>query len=135
MGKMDKAVIFIDGYCNLCNGLLRKVLKADKRNIFRFSSIQGETYHELAKREKVPRNMDTVVLYDEGRVFLKSKAVFEIASRLGGLYKILLVFRVLPKALNDNLYDLVARLRYRVFGKRDHCELQAGPALRDKFLD
>ncbi len=135
MGKLDKAVIFIDGYCNLCNGLLRRILKLDNKNNFRFSSIQGNTFRILMESGEIPPHVDSVVLYDQGRVFIKSEAVFEIARQLGGIHKLIRVFRILPKAFNDAVYDLIARYRYKVFGQRKHCDILPGRALRDKFLD
>ena len=133
--KMDKPIIFIDGYCNLCNAFLRRILKLDKKNIFRFSSIQGETYRILLERGEIPADVDSVMLYDHAKVFIKSEAVFEIARHLGGIHKLIRIFRVFPSAFNDAVYDLLARYRYRIFGKRNHCDIMPGRALRDKFLD
>ncbi|MDZ7742007.1 MAG: DCC1-like thiol-disulfide oxidoreductase family protein [Bacteroidota bacterium] len=135
MEKPDKPIIFIDGYCNLCNGLLRRILKLDKKNIFRFSSIQGETFRILMESGEVSPDVDSVVLYDQKRVFIKSEAVFEIARQLGGIHQSIRVFRVLPTSFNDAMYDLVARYRYRIFGRRKHCGIMPGKALKDKFLD
>jgi predicted DCC family thiol-disulfide oxidoreductase YuxK len=131
-----RAVIFFDGVCGLCNRLVQFVLARDGAARFRFAPLQGG----FARRELVPRggrpdDLDTMaVLTPEGELLERSRAVLFILRELGGLWKVLSGLRVLPVALTDRAYDLVARSRYRVFGRLDACRVP-GPAERDRFIE
>ena len=97
--------------------------------------------NEAAKaRHSELNNVDSVVLVerssdtDEERVFIRSDAALRVVAYLGGWWKLLLVFRVLPRPVRDFFYDLFARYRYRLFGKHDSCPLPS-PEVRARFID
>jgi predicted DCC family thiol-disulfide oxidoreductase YuxK len=131
----QRAVIFFDGVCGLCNRLVQFVLARDRAGHFRFAPLQGD----FARRELVPRggrpdDLDTmVVLTPAGQLLEKSRAVLFILRELGGVWRLLAGLRVLPVALTDRVYDVVARSRYRLFGRLDACRLP-GPAERERFM-
>jgi predicted DCC family thiol-disulfide oxidoreductase YuxK len=131
-----RGVIFFDGVCGLCNRLVQFVLARDRAARFRFAPLQGS----FARRELVPRggrpeDLDTmVVLTGEGQLLEKSRAVLFILRELGGVWKLLAAVRLLPVALTDRVYDLVARSRYRLFGRLDACRVP-GPAERARFIE
>ena len=119
-----------DGVCNLCNGTVDFMLKRDKRAKFRFASLQGESAARL-----VPDAMelDSVALWQDGRLYRKSTAGLRMYAGLGGIWRLALAFLLVPRPIRDAVYDFIARNRYRWFGKREACRLPT-EAERGRFL-
>jgi len=128
-------VLFFDGVCGLCNRLVHFVLTRDRRNRFRYAPLQGGfAGRELPPRGGNPADLDTMyVLAKDGRLLRESEAVFFALQELGGFWRVLAWLRVLPRALTDGGYRLVARGRYGPFGKLDACPVH-GPAERGRFI-
>lgn len=129
-----KPIIFFDGYCVLCNGSVNFVLKRDKKHKFFFASLQGETAHRLLSEKVALGALESVVLFENGRIWQRSDAAIRICAVLGGFYKIALVLKVIPRSVRDFVYDWVARNRYRWFGRRDACRVPT-PESKDYMLD
>jgi predicted DCC family thiol-disulfide oxidoreductase YuxK len=133
-------VVLYDGVCGLCNRLVQFILKRDTTDRFRFASLQSDFAQQLMTRHGVdPHDLDTVyVVKDHGlsneRLLARSDAILFMLSQLGSIWKLSSVGRVLPRALRDAVYKIVARNRYRVFGKHESCMLPE-PKHRAKFLD
>lgn len=114
--------LFYDGHCGLCHRAVKFVLKHDhSARAFRFAPLQGET---LAARVAVERRVglpdSVVVLTRDGTLLVRSAAFLHIWRRLGGVWAVLAsVVGVIPPGLRDFVYDFVARVRYRVFGRQD----------------
>jgi predicted DCC family thiol-disulfide oxidoreductase YuxK len=129
-------ILFYDGHCALCHGAVKFVLRHDRSgNTFRFAPLQGAAFQSLvpaAGRAELPDSV--VVLTDDGTLLVRSNAFVHILRRLGGGWKILAgLIAVVPRPLRDVLYDFIARIRYRVFGKRnDLCPI-VPLELRDRF--
>ncbi len=133
--RSDNPVVLYDGVCNLCNGAVRFIIARDREGVFRFAALQSEVGRALANECGLDRDkLDTVALVDEGSCFIRSDAAIRIASRLPGMWPALRVLRVVPRPLRDWGYDLVARNRYRLFGREDACQLP-DQHIRDRFLD
>jgi predicted DCC family thiol-disulfide oxidoreductase YuxK len=127
-------VLLFDGVCNLCNGSVQWLIAHDPAARFRFASLQSDAGRALLERHGLPLDaMDTVVLMEGERHWLKSDAAIETARRLGGVYRLAVLLRVVPRALRDAVYDWVARNRYARWGKRDECWVPT-PELRARFL-
>ncbi len=126
-------IIFFDGYCGLCNGFIDFVMERDKKKVFRYATLQGKTAARLLQKEDI-ENLDSVVLFIDEKTYKKSKAVFRVFTELGGGWKTLLVFDFLPLGLKNFGYDLVAKYRYSLFGKREVCRLPSREE-RTYFLD
>lgn len=127
-------VLLFDGVCNLCNGTVQFILKADRKQLFRFASLQSEVGQQLlhaAAYDGPP--LDSVVLIKDQRVFTHSEAVLEIAHLLGGGWALLYGFQVIPKAWRDRIYTWIAQNRYRWFGKKEQCMIPS-PELKERFL-
>lgn len=133
-------IILYDGVCGLCNRLVQFVLKRDKRDQFRFAALQSDMASTtLQRHDRDPHDLDTVyVVVDYGqpteRLLARSDAILFLLNRLGGVWKLAALGRVLPRILRDRFYKLVATNRYRVFGKFESCMLPE-PKHRAKFLD
>lgn len=122
--------ILFDGVCNLCNGVVKFITKRDKENKFSFLSLQSDEGKKILNQYGINiLETDSIVYIKNEKAFIKSNAAIEIARDLRGIYKILLVFKVLPLFINDYVYDFVAKNRYKFFGKNDNCEISFGHSL------
>lgn len=124
---MNNPIIFFDGYCNLCNGFVRILLKLDKRKIFRYASLQSnavEVYPTVSNFTTIP--FQSVIVYYDEKIYLKSDAVFFIINQLNYPWKILKIFRFLPKKFLDWVYDFIANNRVKLFGRNEKCPLLNG---------
>lgn len=134
--KKNKKIILFDGVCNLCNNSVQFVIKRDKKDVFRFASLQSEAGQKLlAERGIDPEKTDSIVLIEpDVAYYTKSQAAIEIASELGGGWSFLRVFEyILPVSLRDRVYDFIASNRYKWYGKKDQCMVPT-PELKDRFL-
>ncbi|HWN09197.1 MAG TPA: thiol-disulfide oxidoreductase DCC family protein [Pyrinomonadaceae bacterium] len=136
----SNSIVLYDGVCGLCNHLVQFILKRDQHNRFLFASLQSEFATTLLKRHGADaRDLDTFyVVIDHGkpseRVLMRSDAILHVVKTLGGVWTLASVGRILPRVIRDAMYRLVARNRYRVFGKHESCMLPS-PQHRAKFLD
>lgn len=127
-------VLLFDGVCNLCNASVQWVLLRDTTGIFQFAALQSETGQALLRQNGLDaQNFDTVVLVDGQRVYLRSDVPLEICRRLGGLWSLLFVFKIVPRVLRDAIYAWIARNRYRWWGRREACMLPR-PEWKGRFL-
>ncbi len=133
-------IVLYDGVCGLCNHLVQFLLKRDNRDIFRYASLQSEFARNLLKRHGAdPHDLDTVYLVKNygqpGESLLeRSDGVLYMLDQLGGVWQLAVIGRVFPKKLRDAIYNMVARNRYRLFGKHESCMLPE-PKHRARFLD
>ncbi len=118
-------IILFDGYCNLCSGFVRWLIRQDKSARFQFLTLQSDEAVQLMKiseSENRPQNdPNSVILYHDGFIRERSEAVLEIFKILGGIWRLMLPFKYLPLAWRDKLYNFVARNRYLWFGRRNQC--------------
>jgi len=124
MRDMDTAhpVIVFDGHCVLCSANARFVLRNDRRGHFRLAAMQGPAGAALMQRAGVdPVDPDTLILVEGKRVLSDSEAVLAIWAGLGWPWRALALFRLVPRGLRDAVYRLIARNRYRLFGRREQC--------------
>ncbi len=138
MADSANPVILYDGVCGLCNRLVQFALKHDRQACFRFASLQGADAARILQRHDIdPNDLDTFYVVQESgeRLAARSDAVISVLHELGGFWAtIAVVLRILPKSLRDGGYGVVARHRYRIFGKYESCPLPEAK-YRDRFLD
>lgn len=129
-------IIFFDGVCNLCNGAVRFIINHDKNNVYRFASLQSDFANNLLNEYgvKITEPPQSILLLRNGKIYSESTAALRIAQKLGGGWKLLSIFLIIPKFISDALYRFVARNRYKWFGKRDTCMIPT-PELKERFLD
>ncbi|MEA5256299.1 DCC1-like thiol-disulfide oxidoreductase family protein [Arcicella aquatica] len=127
-------VILFDGVCNFCNASINFVIDHDPNKHFKFASLQSEFGDAVLKKyQRNTTDFDSVILLKNNRIFTKSKAALEIAKDLCGCWKYLSLFSVLPSSILDFFYDLIAKNRYKIFGKSDSCRMPT-PEFRERFL-
>jgi len=132
-GAIANPIVFYDGECGLCNRSINWMIAHDSKGVLRFAPLQGETaLNTIGAPIGEPSNW-TIIYKDEGGVYNRSAAVLRIADRIGwgfGLPKLMIK---IPQGLRDPFYKLVAKTRYKVFGKVNSCNLPS-PEVRLKFL-
>lgn len=117
-------IVLYDGVCGLCNRMVQWLLRHDPQRRLHVAPLQGDTAAALrALHPRIPGSIDTVVYVEEGRVFLRSKAFLQVARHLGKPWRWAYWFRWFPAPVLDLGYRLIARIRYRVWGKYDACRL------------
>lgn len=129
------SVLLFDGVCNLCNTSVKWVLLRDKKGAFKFAPIQSEAGQALLKSfglENQP--LESVILITDQQAYTKSDAAIKVASKLGGIWMLALVFWLVPRPIRDVVYDWIAKNRYRWFGKQEQCLLPQ-PKWKDRFLN
>jgi thiamine biosynthesis lipoprotein len=127
-------VLLFDGVCNLCNASVQWVIRRDQGAVFRFAALQSEAGQALLEKHRLPTNaLDTVVLVDGGKAYIQSDVPLKICQKLGGWWRLAVVFFVIPKPVRNAVYDWIARNRYRWFGRQESCMMPT-PALRSRFL-
>ena len=124
---MEDKIIFYDGVCNLCNFFVRFVIKNDKMKSLKFASLQSNfSVKKLGNYLEKTEEFNSVVLMKNEKLYVKSRAVFEIIGDLVYPVKILKIFSLLPVQITDYLYELIANKRYKIFGKRKVCSIPKG---------
>jgi predicted DCC family thiol-disulfide oxidoreductase YuxK len=120
-----KWIVFFDGDCGLCSRSVRFFAKFDRRDHLRFAPLQGETAaaKEFGKYAAIDDGTMVVLREADGEIFYRFDALLESLRALGGLWKVLLVAKFLPRSIREILYRTVARNRIRWFGKADACAL------------
>lgn len=139
-GAEGAHLVLFDGVCALCNGLVQFLLRHDRRCVFNFAPLQGATGRRMvASSGGNPSDLTTFYVVADyqtrnPRVFTRSDAALFVVGQLGWPWRAAGLMRAVPKAIRDRLYDLVARTRYRVFGRYEQCTLPR-PEFRGRFVD
>ena len=113
-------IILIDGYCVLCNNFAKKVLKTDKDRVFSFGTLQSSEGERLILSHNIPSSVDSIVYLEDREVYTHSTAALKILSQLSK-YSWTKVFFLLPKSFRDWGYKVIAKNRYKWFGRREDC--------------
>lgn len=131
-----KKIILFDGVCNLCNRSITYIIARDKKDQFLFAPLQGTSAEKWIKERGIDTSKtDSIILIDPGvAYYTRSSAAIKIGQSFGGGWKLLGIFEWVPTVIRDFFYDLVAKNRYRWFGRRDQCMIPT-PQLQAKFLD
>lgn len=124
-GSVKHPIILYDGYCNFCAGIVRSILRHDRKKRFRFSPLQSPFGATIQGRLKAQYGAvpDSIVLVHNKKVYVRTDAVLRIAAIIGGPWYLLAPLWLLPRRVRNALYDLFARKRYRWFGQRQSCYL------------
>lgn len=132
----DKKIILFDGVCNFCNASIRFIMKRDKKDCFRFASLESNLGKKLTDERGIDTSkIDSIILIDPGNAYyIKSSAALEISKGMSGLYPLLSIFIYLPEGFRDWVYDIVAKNRYKWFGTTETCPMPSAEE-QSKFLD
>ena len=132
----NKQLILFDGVCNLCNSSVQFVIKHDKKDKFLFTALQSNVGKKIIQEFNIDTSKtDSILLYspDKG-LSLRSTAALNIAKQLRFPINTLIIFIIIPNFIRNWIYDLIARNRYKWFGKMDDCMIPT-PEIKAKFLE
>ena len=133
--KIQKPVLLFDGYCNLCSNSVVFVVKREKGDAFRFASLQsGFTDKLLQKVSHKDDAPDSIVLVEDGKTYFRSTAALRITKKLKWPWPLLYAFIIIPPFIRNWVYDLIAKRRYKWFGKKEQCFIPAED-MSHKFYD
>jgi predicted DCC family thiol-disulfide oxidoreductase YuxK len=135
MNAVNHPVILFDGVCNLCSASVQYVIKHDPKKIFRFASLQSSFAQKILSNHNLPLNTyHSFILFENNKIYTRSTAALMVAKRLNGFVKMLAAFIIIPKFIRDGVYNIIAKKRYKWFGRKNECWIPT-PELKNLFLD
>jgi predicted DCC family thiol-disulfide oxidoreductase YuxK len=129
---MERIVLF-DGVCNFCNASVNFIIGRDGAGRFKFAPLQSEIGRALREKHRIAEDVDSIILIEGGKAYVRSEAALRIARGLGGAWPLLYGLRFVPGRLRDWAYGQIAKNRYRWFGKKDVCMMPT-PEVRGRFI-
>lgn len=120
---MTRPIIFFDGVCGMCNTFVNLILRVDRKGTFLFAPLQGSTARDLLPPLPDDAGEWSMIYVDEAGIHDESDASLEVYRRLGGFWRLLGLLRYVPRALRNPVYRVMARNRYRWFGKKNSCRI------------
>lgn len=131
----ENPIVLFDGVCNFCNYWVNFAIKRDKKRKLRFTPLQGKTANALLPQFGInPSSLTSVIFLDKGKLYTQSSAAIHICKYLSGGWKLCYAFIIIPKFIRDFFYNIIARNRYKWYGKKETCMIPA-PEVRERFLD
>jgi predicted DCC family thiol-disulfide oxidoreductase YuxK len=128
-------IVLFDGVCNLCNGMVKFIIKRDKESKFKFASLQSDAGQTLLRKFNLPTDTFHYFIYIKGDTyFIKSSAGLHVLKELGGIWKVFYVFIIVPSFIRDAVYQLISRNRYKLFGRSESCMIPTAD-VKERFLD
>lgn len=133
---LNKKIILFDGVCNLCDNTVQFIIKNDKKDEFRFATLQGKIAQNFLSTRNIDiEKTDSIILIEPNvAYYVKSSAALKIGRSFGGIWSLLWVLEQIPTGFRDWIYTIIAKNRYNWFGKKDNCMIPT-PELKSKFLD
>ena len=133
--RINHPVILFDGVCNLCSASVQYVIKHDPKKNFRFASLQSSFGEKILLRFNLPlNNYNSFILYANDKIYTRSTAALFVTKELSGLIKLLYVFIIVPKFIRDAVYNIIAKNRYKWFGRKNECWIPT-TELKNLFYD
>ena len=130
----DHSIVLFDGICNYCNSWVNFTIRHDKRDMFRFAPLQSDAGRTILEKFGLDsEKIDTFVLVEGEQIYLRSTAGLRMLKGIGGFYAALYSLIIVPPYLRDWVYRIIARNRYRWWGKKETCMVPT-PELKKKFL-
>ena len=131
----NQRVILFDGVCNLCSASVQYVIERDYQNLFKFASLQSNFGQEVLEKHQLPvDDFDSFILLENNEIYQRSTAALKVAKHLNWPIKALFIFIIIPPFIRNFVYNIIAKNRYKWFGKKNECWLPT-PDLKEKFLD
>jgi len=132
--SQDHPILFFDGVCGFCTKSLDWIIKADDKEVFRYCTLQDELGQGMRLEIGRAEDMDTVIGLYQGEITTKTDVTIMICNHLGGGYKIFgAILKVIPSGIRNIGYNLVAKYRYHIMGKKEECYVPT-PSLKARFV-
>ena len=127
-------IVLFDGVCVFCNGSVNFIIRHDLRDLYRFAPLQSEIGKTLVAQHGLDsHSLDSVVLIENGKAHVKTSAALRICKNLDRMWPLMYGFIVVPAFIRDVVYDIIAKHRYRWWGKLGACMMPTAE-VRKKFL-
>ncbi|MFD0049650.1 thiol-disulfide oxidoreductase DCC family protein [Actinomycetes bacterium NPDC127524] len=133
MTKDEYDVILFDGVCNFCNGAVNFIIRHDSGSRFKFASLQSHYGEQLLDQHPHLKKADSIILLRGGKTYTHSSAALRIAGKMNGIIKAAALLFIVPKPFRDFFYNILAKNRYKWFGKRETCRIPTKEE-RTRFL-
>ena len=130
---LNKKIILFDGVCNLCSASVQFIIRHNRKGNLKFASLQSEIGQSLLAQFQLPLEVRTIVFIINGKALLRSNAALEICKELNGLYPYFRYLKFIPTSVRDWIYNIIAKNRYRWFGKKDQCWIPTAE-LTNRFI-
>lgn len=130
---MGQRIVLFDGECNFCDTSVQFIIKRDPNGYFHFASLQSDVGQSMRKKYNIPENIDSMLLIENEKAYMRSTAALKICRKLTGAWKLFYLFIIIPPPIRNIVYNFVAKNRYKWFGKMDQCMIPP-PEIRSRFL-
>ncbi len=131
----DNSIIVFDGVCNFCNSSVNFIIDRDYKTRFKFAALQSDKGKELLKHFNMDtENLKTIILIENRKYYTKTTAALRISKHLKGFWKFAYIFIIIPPFIRDIVYNIIAKYRYKLFGKKGTCRIPSQEE-KDKFLE
>jgi predicted DCC family thiol-disulfide oxidoreductase YuxK len=131
----EHPIVLFDGVCNYCNGVVNFVIRQDKKKKLRFAALQSAAGQKLLAQYKLPQtNFDSFIIIEKGKAYQRSTAALILYNKLPWWWKWTQLFWILPRFIRDAGYNIIARNRYRWFGKKEQC-MVPNADVRERFIE
>jgi len=132
---IEHPVILFDGVCNYCNSMVKFIIRQDKKKKFKFAALQSDAGQNLINQFGLPlNNFDSFILIHEKKIYNSSTAALKLYNQLPWYWKWTQLFWVFPRFFRDGVYSIIAKNRYKWFGKKDQCMIPT-PDVKERFLE
>jgi predicted DCC family thiol-disulfide oxidoreductase YuxK len=130
----NSSIVLFDGVCNFCNSSVNFIIRHDKKKRYKFAALQSDIGRVLSEKNAIDQSkIDSIILVENGKVFIKSSAILRISQHLNYLYPLFFGFVIIPKFIRDRVYDFIAKNRYKWFGKKETCMIPS-PEIKSRFI-
>ncbi|MFJ5624073.1 thiol-disulfide oxidoreductase DCC family protein [Peribacillus loiseleuriae] len=129
-----KGIVLFDGECHFCDKSVLFIIKRDPKAYYNFASLQSELGQGLLKKYNLKTNMESFVLIEHNKAYEKSTAALRVTKNLSWGWKFLYPLILVPIPLRNWAYEIIAKNRYKWFGKKDQCVIPS-PEVRERFLE
>jgi len=134
MVDLPHPIILFDGVCNFCNTSINFIIRQDKKKVFRFAALQSGAGKEFLEKYNLPKDyLESFILIDKGKVYKSSTAGLRMYNKLPWYWKWLQVFWIVPKFIRDGVYNVIAKNRYKWFGKKEECMIP-NEDIKNRFI-
>jgi predicted DCC family thiol-disulfide oxidoreductase YuxK len=131
---MNDAIVLFDGVCNFCNSSVNFIIARDKKKYFRFSPIQSVTGQKLIRQYHLEDiNLQSIILIENNKAYIYSTAMLKVVRKINGLWQLAYLFILVPPVIRDAIYKIIARNRYKWFGKKEQCKVPP-PDVKSRFI-
>lgn len=131
--KSSEPIVFFDGICGFCNATVACLLKCDTNHVIKFATLQGQTAKRYLPTSDT-QNLTSIILLDNDTLYRESDAFLQICKHLGGFWKCLLIFKIIPPLMRNAIYNFIAKHRRKIFGVKETCYVPKED-VRSYFLD